>query len=88
MRDGRSQAISLCPAVFHAAERRHVPANCGEGSAQGRAYQGGRGDCANMVILSSLTSLVSFPSQVYLHPSRIPHSPQRFENTIGLVCHL
>jgi len=34
---------------------------------------------------SSLTSLVSFPPQVYLHPSRIPHSPQRFENTIGLV---
>jgi len=23
--------------------------------------------------------------EVYLHPSRIPHSPQRFENTIGLV---
>ena len=23
--------------------------------------------------------------QCYLHPSRIPHSPQRFENTVGLV---
>lgn len=26
-----------------------------------------------------------FLVQCYLHPSRIPHSPQRFENTVGLV---
>ena len=25
------------------------------------------------------------PLQIYLHPSRIPHSPQRYKNTIGLV---
>ena len=25
------------------------------------------------------------PTQCYLHPSRIPHSPQRYENTVGLV---
>ena len=36
--------------------------------------------------LCAITSVL--PPQVYLHPSRIPHSPQRFENTIGLVRHI
>ena len=30
-------------------------------------------------------SLSPSSGQCYMHPSRVPHSPQRFENTIGLV---
>ena len=38
------------------------------------------------LLLHSMRSLVFIPVfQCYLHPSRIPHSPQRFENTVGLV---
>jgi len=32
-----------------------------------------------------LLSLLCRVLQCYLHPSRIPHSPQRFEDTVGLV---
>ena len=32
-----------------------------------------------------LLLLCCHATQCYLHPSRIPHSPQRFENTVGLV---
>ena len=37
----------------------------------------------NMPIDLIITLLVQ--NQCYLHPSGIPHSPQRIENTVGLV---
>lgn len=37
------------------------------------------------ILFSTSLSTCSHPRQCYLHPSRIPHSPQRFENTVGLV---
>ena len=34
---------------------------------------------------SPITSSPLTLYQVYMHPSRIPHSPQRYDNTVGLV---
>ncbi len=39
-----------------------------------------------LIMLLSSSPPSSPPSlQIYLHPSRIPHSPQRFVNTVGMV---
>ena len=55
-----------------------------EGSCGARLGMGLILQCVSGQNAVSMTLLLLLP-QLYLHPSRIPHSPQRFENTVGLV---
>ena len=42
--------------------------------------------CMHIILISICNTY--FVGQIFVLPCRIPHSPQRFENTVGLVSNL